>query len=84
VHLEQLTPENRALARQILRREFADFFSSMTSGSKSDNWPHIGDQELVDAIADSLIVLGKRSGRGVALLQTLVHELQDRVNQTLN
>ena len=84
MHLEQLTPENRALARQILRREFADFFSSMTSESKADNWPHIGDQELVDAIADSLIVLGKRSGRGVALLQTLVHELQDRVNQTLN
>jgi len=84
VHLEQLTPENRALTRQILRREFADFFSTMTKASAAENWPKIGDQELVDAIADALIVLGKRGGRGVALLQTLVHELQDRVNQSLN
>ena len=69
--------------RSILRAEFTDFFTTMTAADDK-GWPRIGDQELVDAIADSLLLMGKRRGKGVALLQTLVYELQDRVNLTLN
>lgn len=66
----------------MLRTEFADFFTSMTTAS--DTWPAISDQELVDALADALVLMGKRRKLGVSLLQTLVHELQDRVNDRLN
>jgi len=65
-----------------MRTEFTDFFTALVVGT--DNWPTIGPQELVDGIADSLIAMGEAQGKGVALLQTLIHELQDRVNSKLN
>lgn len=69
--------------RTVLRTEFADFFQKMTEPAPN-GWPAISDQEFVDAVADSLIELGKRRGLGVSYAQTLVHELQDRVNTTLS
>lgn len=80
--LEDLLPERQKQVRAMLRKEFAAFFTQMTSNTPT--WPRISDQELVEALADSLLYMGKQRGLGVALLQTFVHELQDRVNQSLN
>jgi hypothetical protein len=80
--LELMSPERQALVRKMLRDEFADFFTEMTT-STGRKWPNINDQEMVNAIADALILMGKRRSMGTALLQTLVHELQDRVNDSL-
>ena len=74
--LEQLSKQRQRMVRSMLRKEFADFFDVMTKST--DRWPNISDQEMVDAIADALVELGKRRGLGAALLQTLVYELQDR------
>lgn len=70
-----------AAVRQTLRREFTIFFDNMLK--EEPQWPHISDTEFIDAIADSLIDMGKRSNRGTALLQTLIIELQDRLNKNL-
>ena len=72
-----------AVVRKALRKEFVDFFVTMTTVKPENNWPAIPDSEMVDGIADALLEMGKRRGTGVAMLQTLVHELQDRVNQTV-
>lgn len=80
--LGDLLPERQKQVRAMLRKEFAAFFTQMTSNTPT--WPRISDQELVEALADSLLDMGKQRGLGVALLQTFVHELQDRVNQSLN
>ncbi len=69
----------RRAARKVLHKEFTDFFVTMTTADDT-GWPNISDQELVNGIADALITMGERSHKGVALLQTLVHELQDRIN----
>lgn len=70
-----------AAVRQVLRREFTTFFDNMMK--EEPNWPRVADNEFIDAIADSLIDMGKRSNRGTALLQTLIIELQDRLNKNL-
>ena len=80
--LEDLLPQRREQVRALLRKEFAAFFNQMTTNTTT--WPRINDQELVEALADSLLDMGRQRGLGVALLQTFVHELQDRVNQSLN
>jgi hypothetical protein len=77
------TAARKANVRTLMRKEFTDFFVTMTTATDR-GWPTIDDQELVDALADSLLAMGDARGKGVALLQTLVHELQDRVNQSLN
>lgn len=81
--LNKMNAARQALVRKTLRTEFADFFTRMTT-TTGPRWPNINDQELVDGIADALIEMGKRRNMGVAMLQTLVHELQDRVNQNLD
>jgi hypothetical protein len=73
------TPE-RAYA--VTRREMTAFFRKLRT--PQPGWPGIPDQSFVNALADSLLDLGKDSGTGVAQLQTLVHELQDRVNSHLS
>jgi len=73
-----------AAVRKALRKEFVDFFVGMTTAKDANNWPAIPDSELIDGIADALLEMGKRRGTGIAMLQTLVHELQDRVNQNVN
>lgn len=64
--------------RQRLRIEFADFFTEMLR--EEPGWPAIPDDEFVQALADSLMDMGERSGRGVAFLQTMIIELQEQVN----
>ena len=76
------TPLPQATVRAVLRREFTDFFTRMRTAE--GRWPAISDQEFTDALADSLLATGKATGKGVAFAQTLVHELQDRVNDELN
>lgn len=80
--LEDLQSYRQKQVRAMLRKEFAAFFTQMTSNTAT--WPRISDQELVEALADSLLDMGNQRGLGVALLQTFVHELQDRINQSLN
>lgn len=74
-------PATLPLVRKVLHREFAAFFTSMVT--PEPGWPAISDSQLVDALADSLLTMGKRSGKGVALLQTLVIELQEKINAEL-
>lgn len=76
-----LAAHKQRLVREALRNEFADFFIGMTTAS--DEWPAIPDQEFVDALSDALLMMGKHKKVGTALLQTLVYELQDRVNSNL-
>ena len=70
-----------AQMNKILRSEITDFLVTMTAPTPS--WPAVSDQALIDALADSLLAMGAQRGKGTALLQTLVHELQDRVNSSL-
>ena len=80
---EDMSAQRQVLVRKMLRDEFADFFTEMTT-STGRKWPSINDQELVNAIADALLMMGERRGMPVTMLQTLVHELQDRVIESLN
>lgn len=68
--------------QRVVRREFTRFFSVMTT-STGPQWPGVSHQEFVDALADSLFQLGQDRQLGVSFAQTLVHELQDRINATL-
>lgn len=66
--------------RRALRREFTTFFSHMRK--PEPGWPAIPDQAFVDALADSLVEMAEATEKTpVAYLQTLVHELQDRINE---
>ena len=67
----------------MLEREITAFFTALT-GSSERGWPEISGQVLADALADSLLALGAKRGMGVGVLQTLIHEMQDRVNIKLN
>lgn len=76
--LALLSATRQTLVRKKLREAFTEYFVTMTTST--DGWPEISDQEFVEALADSLIAMGEKRKLGVALLQTLVYELQDRVN----
>jgi hypothetical protein len=69
------------IIRNLLRREFTDFFVAMTTEKPENNWPAVSQPEMIEGLADSLLEMGKLRGNGIALLQTLAHELQDRANQ---
>ena len=71
-----------AATRSVLRRQFAAFFIEMCR--EEPNWPSITDGQMVEGLADSLLDMGRISGKGVALLQTMVYELQERVNAELS
>lgn len=73
-----LSATRQALVRKKLRESFTEYFTTMTTST--DSWPAISDQEFIEAIADSLIAMGEKRKLGAALLQTMVYELQDRVN----
>lgn len=70
-----------AKVRRVLRREMLAFFHELQR--PEPGWPAVSDQEIIDALADTMLDHGKAQGRGVAHLQTLVHELQDRINSEL-
>lgn len=80
---EALSAAKKREVRRLLRREFTKFFTTMTTDN-GPSWPEISHQEFVDALADSLLQMGQDRQLGVAYLQTLVHELQDRINSHLN
>lgn len=75
-------PAVPAKVRAALRREFSAFFTTMLT--PEPGWPALSDEEFVDALADSVVDVGKRTGRGVAMLQTFVYELQERINDQLS
>lgn len=74
-----LTPR----VRQLMRQEITKFLVTMVTEQPDKNWPAIAPADLVDALADSLIEMGKTQKIGAALLQTLIHDLQDKVNAHL-
>ena len=74
-----LQATRRATVRRVLRTEIRDYLSTVSAGV-SDSWPDIPPQELTEALADALLDMGRQQGLGTALLQTLVYELQERVN----
>lgn len=69
------------MAHRVLRREFTTFFKRMTI--PAPGWPAIPPQAFVDALADSLVAVGKE-GKGLAYVDTLVSELQDRSKKMKN
>lgn len=80
--LETMSKVRANAVRKKLREEFAAFFITMTTETEK-GWPGISNQEFVNALADSLMTMGERRELGTAYLQTLIYELQDRVNTKL-
>ena len=74
-----LQATRRDAVRRVLRIEIRDYLSTVST-SVADSWPDIPPQELTEALADALLDMGRQQGLGTALLQTLVYELQERVN----
>ena len=74
-----LQATRREAVRRVLRSEIADYLTTVSSGV-AESWPDIPPQELTEALADALVDMGRQQGLGTALLQTLVYELQERVN----
>ena len=68
--------------RNTLRKQIAIFFTEMQRAEPG--WPHVTNEQLVEGVADALLDMGKASGVGVAMLQTLTYELQERVNAHIN
>ena len=74
----QMATLKAALVKATMRKQIAIFFTEMCR--EEPDWPHVEQEQLVEGIADALIDMGTLSGTGVAMLQTLVYELQERVN----
>ncbi len=73
-------PDMTPSVRRILRKEFYAFFRVMTTEHPEKRWPAIPPDEFVDALADALLRMGDDRVSGLAMLQTLVFELQDKIN----
>lgn len=67
--------------RAVLRKEFTDFFNEMLR--PEPGWPGISNQEFIDALADSVMAVDQANGQGIAMLQVLVHEVQEKINRSL-
>ena len=65
--------------RRVLREEIEAYLTTLSTGVK-DSWPDIPAVELTEALADAIISMGRKQGLGTALLQTMIYELQERVN----
>ena len=74
-----LQTKRRETVRRVLRSEIADYLTTVSAGV-AESWPDIPPQELTEALADALVDMGRQQGFGTAMLQTLVYELQERVN----
>lgn len=71
-----------ATIQRALRKEFTTFFTRMRAPEKG--WPAIPEQAFIDALADSLTEMAKATEHHPSTyLQTLVIELQDRINNSL-
>jgi hypothetical protein len=66
--------------QKMLRREFADFFTALTTAN--DSWPPISDDQLTTAIAQALGDMSERRRNGSRLLRDVVLKLQtlDQLN----
>lgn len=71
-----LPADLREKALTCMRKDFSDFFSAMLT--PQDRWPAVPHEDFVIALADSLAAVGIQHKLGKALLQTFIHELQDR------
>lgn len=65
--------------QQILTKEITDFFHTMATAKRG--WRDIPMQSVLEATADALIEVGKRKGHGTAYLETLLLEMQDKLNR---
>lgn len=71
------------LVRDLMRQEITKFLVAMVTEQRDKNWPAIAPTDLIDALGDALISMGETQELGVAMLQTLIHDLQDKVNAHL-
>lgn len=69
--------------RKILRREIAAFLTTMATEHKDKNWPGVPPAELIDALGDAVISMGGTQPLGLAMVQMLIYEVQEKVNQRL-
>lgn len=76
--MSEMMKAHQERVRQVLRKEFVDFFVGMTTATPQ--WPAIPDEELTTALADALIEMGRQRNMRTTLLQLMVYELQERVN----
>lgn len=67
-----------ALVRRVLRREMTSFFIKLMT--EEPGWPAVSRQALIDALADSLLDVGRQSDSGAAMIQTLAYELLERAD----
>jgi len=78
--MKMASEKRKAHVRAELRKQFTAFFTTMITET-DQGWPTVEHHEFIDALADSLLEMGQHSAKGHALLQTLVFELQDRINK---
>lgn len=67
---------------RVLTRNMTAYFEGCLISD--DGIPAFNMQEFTDSLADALIRIGKKQQLGAAIVQTLIYELQDRVNNTLS
>lgn len=74
---------SHAQTMEVLTRQFTIFFREMLR--PEDNWPRPSDEQFIEAVAESLVAVGNEvaDGRGIAMLQTFVFDLQDLINAGL-
>lgn len=63
----------------VLTRAFSGFFKEMLRPQPS--WSRPTDEQFIEAIAESIVAVGNevREGRGIAMLQTFVYDLQELI-----
>lgn len=90
-HINQLPEHEKAtllrtkgvVNRTALTRSLKAYFEACLIDDKGMA-PAFTMDEFTDSLADALFQMGKQRQLGVAVLQTLVHDLQDRINQSLS
>lgn len=70
-----------AINQRVLTKMLLAFFES--SLYSNDGVPNFTLDDFTVALGASLLQMGNNNHKGTALLQTLVHELQDNINNQL-
>lgn len=82
-HEQQAMLNTRASVNtRVLTRNMTAYFEGCILSDAGV--PTFSMQEFTDSLADALMRIGKKHHLGSALLQTLVIELQDRVNTSVS
>ena len=78
--LESAAALHHQKVMRVLNREFTKFFADMLT--PEPGWTRPSDEQFIEAVAQSLVAVGNtvREGRGLAMLQTFVYDLQDLIN----